>query len=232
MNILITGHSRGLGRGLCEHYLRQGHTVFGISRKSLVNPCQTLHQSSFDLADVDGISTMLDALLSSETALDLVYLNAGVLGDIADVVETPLDDIKRVMDINVWANKRILDWLARTQTPPAQIILISSGAAISGNYGWGAYSLSKAALNMLTKLYAHEFPRSHLCAVAPGFVYTDMQEALKSVDTAKFPSVERMHKAVDAGTMPSAETVAERIASVAPSLGKQPSGSFLDLRKI
>ena len=232
MNVLITGHSRGLGRGLCEHYLKRGHEVFGISRRSLPNTAEPLKQASCDLADLDRVQLTLDALISPGTALDLVYLNAAVLGDIANIVATPLEDIKRVMDVNVWANKHILDWLARAATPPAQIILISSGAATSGNHGWGAYALSKAALNMLTKLYAHEFPHSHLSAMAPGYVYTDMQETLKQVDTAKFPSVERMHKAMDAGAMPSPETVAERIANSVPVLGKQPTGSFIDLNEI
>ena len=232
MNVLITGHSRGLGRGLCEHYLKRGHDVFGISRRSLPNTAETLKQASCDLADLDGIEMTLDALISSATALDLVYLNAAVLGDIANIVETRLEDIKRVLDINVWANKHILDWLARAATPPTQIIVISSGAATSGNLGWGAYALSKVTLNMLTKLYAHEFPHSHLSAIAPGFVRTEMQNALKLVDPTKFPSVVRMHAAMDDGTMPSPETVAERIASCVPSLGKQPTGSFVDLREL
>jgi benzil reductase ((S)-benzoin forming) len=232
MDVLITGHSRGLGRGLCEHYLEQGHTVFGLSRNSLGGSCKTLHQTSCDLANLADIPKALDVLVAPRTVLDLVYLNAGVLGDIANITETPLDAITQVMDINVWANKIILDWLARTDKPPGQVILISSGSANSGNHGWGAYALSKAALNMLTKLYAHEFPHSHLCALAPGFVHTDMQDALKGVDTRKFPSVKRMHQALEAGTVPSAAAAARRIASCVPLLGARPTGSFVDLRDL
>lgn len=70
------------------------------------------------------------------------------------------------MDINVWANKLIIDDLAARHVAPRRIVLISSGAGVVGNHGWGAYALSKAALNMLAQLYAHELPstqslRSH-----------------------------------------------------------------------
>jgi benzil reductase ((S)-benzoin forming) len=83
-------------------------------------------------------------------------LNAGVIAEIKDLQHTGLDEIKRVMDINVWSNKILIDLLISQEEPPKQIAAISSGASVYGNRGWNAYSLSKAALNMLIKLYARE----------------------------------------------------------------------------
>ncbi|MCP3870534.1 MAG: SDR family NAD(P)-dependent oxidoreductase [Gammaproteobacteria bacterium] len=46
-----------------------------------------------------------------------------------------------------------------------QIVMISSGAAVLGNQGWGGYAISKAALSMLARLYAHEFTQTHISLV-------------------------------------------------------------------
>src|SRR5699024_5136396 len=121
-----------------------------------------------DLGALDGIDAALDELIG-EAGISLAFLNAGMLGEFRVMPELGLDELRQAMDINVWANKVILDWFAR-HSPPRQIVLISSGASVKGNQGWGSYALSKATLNMLTQLYAHDLPDSHLLALAPGLV--------------------------------------------------------------
>ena len=76
------------------------------------------------------------------------------------------------MKINVWSNKVICDWLLKSIPEIYQIVFMSSGAAVNGNRGWGSYSLSKATLNMLAKLYAAEAKQTHFSALAPGLVDT------------------------------------------------------------
>lgn len=231
MQVLITGHSRGIGEALARHYLKAGHTVLGLSRGALVDPPAGLREARADLADGAAAVRALEALVAPGETLDLVYLNAGVLGDIANLRDTPIADIRATMDVNVWANKTLIDWLAARRPPPRQIVALSSGAAVSGNHGWGAYALSKATLNMLVRLYAHELPDTHLVALAPGLVDTAMQDALRQVDAAAFPSVERLQRARGTDAMPTPEVAAERIAACVPSLLDEPSGSFVDLRE-
>ncbi|MGE3847453.1 MAG: SDR family NAD(P)-dependent oxidoreductase, partial [Gammaproteobacteria bacterium] len=173
MHVLITGHSRGLGAALCHRHLAAGDQVWGMSRGATARPAPGLHERRGDLARLDQVTSSLDALVPRDVALDRVYLNAGVLGRIANLRDTPLADIAAVMDINVWANKLVLDWLAARARPAADVVLVSSGAGVTGNHGWGAYALSKAALNMLAQLYAHEMPDTHLLALAPGLVDTE-----------------------------------------------------------
>jgi len=233
--IFITGNSSGLGRALTEEYLQQGHAVYGLSRRGFGDDRPHLHDVKCDLAQGDAIVPALNQLLSKsgDSALDLVILNAGVLGEIRDLATTPLADIRRVMDINVWANKAILDWLVNRGAPVTQIVLISSGAAVNGNKGWGAYSLSKATVNMLAMLYAHELPDSHLAALAPGLVDTAMQDYLcdpSKVDEAQYPTVAKLRHARNTQDMPEPKEAAHRIAAVIPKLKDYPSGSFVDIR--
>ncbi len=232
MNILITGHSRGLGAALARRALARGDGVYGLSRGTLNTNDEALHQTPCDLASLDTIGSALTQLVPHDIALSEVYLNAGVLGRIADLRDTSLADIAAVMTINVWANKIIIDWLATRTTPPARIVLISSGAGLVGHHGWGAYALSKATLNMLAQLYAHELPGTQLLALAPGLVDTDMQAALRVVDAKRFPSIRRLHAAHGSADMPNADTVAARIDAVEATLAALPSGSFIDLRKL
>jgi benzil reductase ((S)-benzoin forming) len=234
MNILITGHSRGLGAALARYALARGDVVYAMSRSPLADGADKLHEVRCDLSALDSITPALTALLRADIVLDEVYLNAGVLGRIADLRDTTLAELAAVMDVNVWANKIIIDWLAaRAPAPaPARIVLISSGAGVTGNHGWGAYALSKAALNMLTQLYAHELPATQLLALAPGLIDTEMQTDLRAVDATRFPSLKRLHAAHGSADMPDADTVAARIHAAEPRLAALPSGSFVDLRRL
>jgi NAD(P)-dependent dehydrogenase (short-subunit alcohol dehydrogenase family) len=158
-----------------------------------------------------------------------------VLGPIRDLAATPVATLEEVMTVNVWANKRILDWLLARPLPVDRVVLISSGAAVVGHRGWGAYALSKATLNMLTQLYAHEFPDSQLLALAPGLVDTEMQDELcdpARTDATRFPSLERLRAARGSAAMPDPRAAAERIADLLPTLQERPSGSFVDVRDL
>ncbi len=232
MNILITGHSRGLGAALARYALARGDVVYGMSRSPFADGRDTLHQVRCDLSVLDDSTAAVTALLRADIVLDEVYLNAGVLGRIAELRDTTLAELAAVMDVNVWANKIIIDWLAARAVAPTRIVLISSGAGVTGNHGWGAYALSKAALNMLTQLYAHELPTTQLLALAPGLINTAMQTDLRAVDAGRFPSMKRLHAAHGSADMPDADTVAARIHAAAPRLAALPSGSFVDLRRL
>ncbi len=231
-NALITGNSTGLGRGLTEALLRRSFRVYGCSRRGC-NLSGNLYDISCDLSDFDTINPALETLLADVESLDLVVLNAGVLGRLQDIADTTLDELRQMMDINVWANKIVLDWLLHSGICIGRILLISSGAAVLGNKGWSGYALSKAALNMLGKLYAHEFPQTHIAAVAPGLVDTAMMDTLcRDADSAHFPALRRILNARGSEKMLTPVQAAERILSALPKLKEYPSGSFVDLREI
>ena len=231
-SLFITGNSSGLGYGFSEAYLERGWTVYGCSRRGC-DLAGELEDVRCDLNDFDAIPLALDTLLGELPSLDLVILNAGVLGEIKLMHETSLEELRRIMEINVWANKVILDWLLDWGRPVRQIVAISSGAAVLGNKGWGGYALSKATLNMLMRLYAHEFPDSHLSAIAPGLIDTAMMDYLcEEPDPEEYPALARLRGARGSDVMPGPREAAERVISVMERFRAYPNGSFIDIREI
>ena len=235
MNILITGNSSGLGYGLTEVYLEQGEQVYGISRRgcAIDHPC--LVNCRIDLAQLDQIENSLNECFRDMDHFDVIFLNAGILGKIQLMQEASLKELKQVMDVNVWSNKIILDWLATRSRRPGQIVLVSSGAAVSGGKGWSGYSMSKAALNMLTKLYAHEFPDSHLSALAPGIIDTAMQAYISDrdhFDIDAYPGFQRLRDARGTAAMPDPTSAARRIIGSLDKIREVPTGSFVDIREL
>ncbi len=235
MNVFITGVSSGLGLELGKIYMQNGNNVYGLSRRipeDLIDNKTFIFQCC-DLADLDQIENHLTRLFNSCNELDLVFLNAGILGDVADIADTSLNHMKQVMDINLWANKIILDHIYSRNINVKQIIAISSGAAVSGQRGWSGYGISKAALNMLIKLYAAEKSGTHFSALAPGLIDTRMQEKIRSIpDATAFEVVNRLKKAAGTSDMQTPQQAARKIYEITDSLIQFPSGDFVDIRKI
>jgi NAD(P)-dependent dehydrogenase (short-subunit alcohol dehydrogenase family) len=108
-----------------------------------------------------------------------------------------------------------------------QIIAISSGAAVSSTRGWNGYSISKAALNALVRLYAAERPQTHFAAVAPGLVDTAMQAYLRSVPAdARYPGLEGLKRAHGTPEMPTPDAAATRLIATFERLRAEASGGF------
>ncbi len=233
--VFITGNSSGLGYGLSETYIAQDVEVFGLSRRGCQIKSRHLHDIQCDLSNQEAIATALDNLLDNVKQLDLVYLNAGVLGEMRKLNDISISHLNTIMNINVWANKTILDYLFKRNIKIKQVIAISSGAAISANKGWASYSLSKIALNKLVELYADEFPETHFTSLAPGLVDTAMQDYLcdeSQVPEEDFPTVKKMREAQGTDIMPSALDAASSIVNLVPRLLLLPSGSYADIRSL
>jgi benzil reductase ((S)-benzoin forming) len=233
--ILITGVSRGLGHGLALAALQRGDTVLGLGRSAAADleSQPSFHFARADICNRDECAAALDTLLRDRDRLECVILNAGILGPIADMRNQSVDTMKDVLDVNLWANKTLADLLLGRDLPIAQIVAISSGASVNGNRGWGGYSLSKAALNMLVKLYAAEREDIHFSALAPGLVDTGIQEQVRALPgNSPFPSVVALKQAAGTDAMPDPATAGQRVLAAVDRLpGLVESGDFADIRK-
>ena len=226
-NILITGVSSGLGLALAEEYLSQGDTVYSIGKALPKHLDSNPHFFffSYDLSETFMIQATLKEFINKRS-FETVILNAGVLGEIQTLSDTDLSDIQKVMDVNVWANKELIDTL-QAHAFVKQIVGISSGAAVNGSKGWGAYSLSKSTLNMLLKVYAKELPEIHFTALAPGIIKTPMTDhIILEVDDQVFPSAKTLKESY----IQTAPEAAKNLISLFPKLLAYESGSFLDVR--
>ncbi len=226
-NILITGCSSGLGFALTNFYLDEGYKVYGISRsKPKINDINFIFKS-FDLSQIDSIKDGLTNFLDEINHFEIVYLNAGMLGEIKEMGKLSIKEIQEVSNLNVYANKELLDILSTLTVK--NIIAISSGAAKNGSKGWGAYSLSKATLNMLINLYSKEMINTKLLSVAPGVIETPMTDIIRfDVDDNIYTSA----RVLKEGEIQQPLDAAIRLHNVVENIDEFVSGSFIDVRNI
>jgi len=229
-NILITGISSGIGEALATFYLRRGDCVFGVSRteSQVLQNFDNFRFESCDLSDFNAIAITLEKLCSTIKNIDLVVLNAGMLGEIKPILQTDLKEIQMVMNLNVWSNKVILDNISYSHSVK-QVVAISSGAAVNGSFGWGGYSLSKATLNMLIKLYSREMKNTHISALAPGLILTPMLEYIfDGVDDDVYQSIKRLKESKKF----TPDEIAPILNDTFSKLLEMESGIFTDVRSI
>ncbi|MEN8215779.1 MAG: SDR family NAD(P)-dependent oxidoreductase [Pseudomonadota bacterium] len=233
-NILITGVSSGIGHGLLNHYLSNAdYHVYAVSRRSVATRSERFHFASLDIGKLDEIEETITSLLKGVNSLELVVLNAGVLPPFGDLKDTAMADINDTMQVNVWANKVLLDCLLAAVPKIKQVIGISSGASQSGNRGWNAYGISKAALNMLLALYAAENPSIHFTALAPGLIDTAMQTYINQLEPLDiYPTLKRLQSARNTPDMHSPEEAAPRLAQAFKQVLSLPSGQYVDVRHL
>jgi benzil reductase ((S)-benzoin forming) len=229
--LFITGPSAGIGLGLTRAWLERGGTVYGISRSRPPLESGRLHWAAADLGSQAPPDGLLRELLG-DVRPDLAVLNSGIFGRIADLRDTSQADLESVFQVNLWGCKRTIDALMALPAPPRQVVAISSGAAVTGYRGWGAYALSKAALNMLVQVYAAEHPAVHFSALAPGLVHTAMQDLLHHEPVEHSPVLQRLRQARGTPQMPSPEQVAPRLLVAMDRLLGEASGCFRDLRAL
>ncbi|WP_424687240.1 MAG: SDR family NAD(P)-dependent oxidoreductase [Halarcobacter ebronensis] len=226
-NILITGCSSGLGLALTRLYLEKGYKVFGISRRRPEIENKNFIFKEFDLSKLETIKKELTTFIHHIKEIDTVFLNAGMLGEIKEITKLSTKEIQEVLNLNVFANKELLDILAKIKTDT--VVGISSGASKNGSKGWGSYSLSKSSLNMLLNLYSKEMVNTKLLAIAPGVIETPMTDYIRfDIDDEVFTSA----KTLKTGEIQKPEDAAKRLFETLKRKDEFGSGSFLDVRKI
>ena len=186
MNILITGSSRGIGRGFLEAYLKQKEVdkVWAVTTHVDALPdllakypdkLIPIHARVSEPNECEKIKSAL----GNET-LDLLINNAGVSPDESDVFsEIKVATLQEAVSVNTYAafftTQACLPALQKAINP--KVISISSlMGSIADNTSGGSYSyrMSKAALNMFTKSFSVDHPKITAVVLHPGWVRTDM----------------------------------------------------------
>ncbi len=185
--ICITGANRGLGLGLTEHYLKTGGRVVAVARRVKdCLPLRTLGQKypqqlqcvDADITDEEA-RVRLKKVLDQEP-LDILINNAGVLLDRqGEFQRISLDSLRRSFEVNVigsFAITQLALGALKNGTKPTVAMISSQMASLEDNSSGGtyAYRSSKAALNMVSRSLAIDFPWLLSITLHPGWVQTDM----------------------------------------------------------
>lgn len=188
--VLITGASRGLGEALALAMAKQGRAVALCARRE-----EPLQETADRVRDAGGrcLAGAVDVTVPAEVerwvqrAADelgppsVLINNASVLGPRAPLWEHPVRDWRETVDVNLngtfIATRAVLPWMMKERE--GVVINVSSGAAIPPRDRWGAYAVSKAAVEAFTFNLAHELAGTGVRAnvVDPGAMRTPMRAA-------------------------------------------------------
>lgn len=166
---LVTGASRGIGRAVALALAGAGAHVVALARtqgalEELDDEIGALGGSATlvpcDLCDFEAIDRLGAGLFERWGRLDILIGNAGILGPISPLAHVDPKDWNKVLSVNVTANWRLirsLDPLLRASNA-GRVVFITSGVAYRAAMKpyWGAYAVSKAALEALARTYAAE----------------------------------------------------------------------------
>ena len=199
---VVTGASRGIGYAAAKVLAAEGAHIVAMARttgglEELDDEIQSAGGSATlvpaNLTDLDAIDRLGAAIHERWGKLDILFGNAGVLGKLTPLTHLEPKVWDEVMAINVTANWRLirsLDPLLQ-KSNAGRAVFVSSGAARKCSAYWGAYSISKAALEALVKTYANENAKTQVKAnlLNPGPIRTAMRaRAMPGEDPDTLPS--------------------------------------------
>ena len=192
---IVTGASRGLGLALTQALVERDWIVVvdGRGRDDLARAWSASRGVLVIPGDVADPRHRLALVEAAGPDIDVVVNNASVLGPspLPALAEYPLDDLRRVYEVNVTAPLGLIQLALPHVTEGGRILNITSDAAVEAYAGWGGYGSSKAALEQLTNILAAEHPELRVYAVDPGDMRTQMhQEAFPGEDISDRPPPE------------------------------------------
>jgi NAD(P)-dependent dehydrogenase (short-subunit alcohol dehydrogenase family) len=186
---LVTGASRGIGAATAEALARAGAHVILVARtaKALEGVEERIHAASgsatiapLDLTDGEAVVKLSAAVAERWGKLDVLVLNAAMLGSLTPVQDIELKEYGRILNINLIANLALIaafDPLLK-RAEQAEVVGVTSSVGAKPRAFWGAYGSSKAALEALLGAYADEtayLKRLRVTILDPGATRTRMR---------------------------------------------------------
>ncbi len=184
--IVVSGASRGIGFCIAQRHIQKGDSVHIIARtqtEQVINLAKEnanafLYQG--DVSDTQKLAPALSQIKAAAAHIDILYNVAAVFfeEDRKGLAELDIDRIPEMVNTNACGALRVLKGLAPIIDEHTAIINVSSEAACIGTteeVALYSYTMSKAALNIATKVYHNEHGKKrNAVVVCPGWVRTDM----------------------------------------------------------
>lgn len=188
---LITGASRGIGRAIAECLAQDGFYVVinyrsndKLAEEVLNKIIENGGKGEILKGDISSFSEskeIIDKIIKSQGKIDLLVNNAGITKDQL-LLRMTEEEFDNVLNVNLKGTFNCIKNITRSmmKNKSGKIINITSVVGISGNVGQSNYAASKAGVIGLTKSVAKEFASRgiQVNAVAPGFIETDMTDAI------------------------------------------------------
>lgn len=184
----MTGGGRGLGAGITTAFLEAGADVVVLARRDLPQDLRAsaddlgrrLELVPVDLADSDAVDAAADDVLARHQ-VDVLVNNAGVQSR-HPAAQFPLEAFDQVLDVNLRAVFQLAQRFGRPmlERGDGAIVNLASLLSFQGGLNVAAYAASKGGVAQLTKALANEWAQHgvRVNAVAPGYMTTEMNEAL------------------------------------------------------
>jgi NAD(P)-dependent dehydrogenase (short-subunit alcohol dehydrogenase family) len=186
---LVTGASRGIGAATAEALALQGAHVVITARTAagLEEVEERIHAGGgsatiapLDLTDGESIAKLAAAMAERWNALDVMVLNAAMLGTLTPVPHIDGKEFSKLLTLNLLAQQALIaafDGMLRN-SPNGRLLAVTSSVGRTPRAYWGAYGASKAALETLVLSYADEtrnFPSPKVAILDPGATATAMR---------------------------------------------------------
>lgn len=235
-NALVTGAGRGIGKAIALELAAKGAFVivnYNGSKDAAEQTVAEIKAAGGDavayqcsVSDYEACGAMITALIKEYAHIDILVNNAGITRD-GLLMKMSEEDFDAVINTNLKGCFNTIRHMSRyfLKQRAGKIINISSVSGILGNAGQANYSASKAGVIGLTKAVARELASRgiNVNAVAPGFVETDMTDALSDsvkenlksqIPLGKIGHPQDIAKAVEFLASPDADYITGQVLSV------------------
>ena len=197
---LVTGSSRGIGRGIAWCLADAGFDLLinysqnqqaaEESAKGVIERNQKAEICQANVMSISDGRRLVDTTLDKFGRLDILVKNAGIAPRVrADLLETGEESYDDVMSTNLrgpyfltqYASNHLIELKKNGIVESPRIVIISSISAYTASINRGEYCLSKAGLTMMTRLFADRLAEHDITVneVQPGIIETDMTGSVK-----------------------------------------------------
>ena len=186
--IIITGANRGIGRASVKAFAERGYDVWACARKpgetfetDMAEECArtgaAITPVYFDLLNEEEVRSGMKKILGEKRDVDVLLNCAGIpYGGLLTM--TPLEKLREVYQVNVFAQVQLMQLIARRMMRQRKgcIINLCSAGGIEAQPGYLAYGSSKAAMIWITRCVSRELGPYNIRVngIAPGLIDTDM----------------------------------------------------------
>jgi len=203
-NIVVTGGSKGIGKGISKIFLEHGAKLF-ICGRNIDDLNNAYNELAFygeivcvqaDLTDMNDVEKLRTSIMKKWDHVDVLVNNASILGSRKTIEEYPENIWNEVLNVNLnaqfYITKKLIP-LMKNKYGSSSIINVSSSVGRICRANWGAYSVSKSGLEALTTILSQELKQYNIRvnSVNPGGTRTDMRaEAYPEEDPETLPTPE------------------------------------------